>query len=184
MSGIWFNDECLNFSCYCCDKNWDLHQLDVNNAFLLGDLAEEVYMKVSPMFSSTQPNKVCQLQKSIFGLHQSSRNLVFFNLERTTLCLLSIMVIFLALLIYVDHIVLAGNISDTCHRVKCYLDGQFRTKEFGPVKYFLGIEVRDGNRSGRGRVLPTLLPPLNPPGFQNSNHTCTRGDPPPGGNPY
>ncbi|GJS66712.1 retrovirus-related pol polyprotein from transposon RE2 [Tanacetum coccineum] len=44
-------------------KNWDLHHMDVHNAFLHGDLKEEVYMKFPPGFQSSE-NKVCRLQKS------------------------------------------------------------------------------------------------------------------------
>ena len=48
---------------------------------------------------------------------------------------------FLALLIYVDDLVLASNSHDRCHQFKRYLHHCFKLKDLGPLKYFFGIEV-------------------------------------------
>lgn len=47
--------------------------MDIQNAFLYGDLDEEVYMKITLGFVSLTLGKVCRLRKSLYELRQAPR---------------------------------------------------------------------------------------------------------------
>ncbi|GJS23643.1 ribonuclease H-like domain-containing protein [Tanacetum coccineum] len=55
-------------------RNWHIHQLDVKNAFLNGDLSKNVYMYQPPGFVDPRfPHHVCRLQRSLDGLKHAPR---------------------------------------------------------------------------------------------------------------
>ncbi|CAM8937929.1 unnamed protein product [Rhodiola kirilowii] len=136
-------------------KQWPIFQLDVDNAFLHGDLHEEVYMTTPPGFYSAEKQQglVCKLQRSIYGLKQASRqwfsrfsdSLINFgfqlSLEDYSLFTLKRDNQFIILLVYVDDVVLTGTSPILIKQIKDFIHDKFRIKDLGHLKYFLGIEV-------------------------------------------
>jgi hypothetical protein len=53
---------------------WKMHRLDVNIAFLNGDLEEEVYVKQPPGFAiKGQEHMVCHFLKALYGFKPGAR---------------------------------------------------------------------------------------------------------------
>jgi hypothetical protein len=134
-------------------NNWFVQQLDVNNAFLHGDLCEDVYMTIPQGLEGFSADKVCKLSKSLYGLKQASRKwyekLSQFLTSHSfiqvpsdpTLFVKKTSTSFTALLVYVDDIVLTGDSMSEITNIKTRLHQTFGIKDLGTLKFFLGLEV-------------------------------------------
>ena len=53
-------------------QGWDIQQVDINNAFLNGDMQEVVFIEQLEGFTdATRPSHDCLLKKKLFGLKQT-----------------------------------------------------------------------------------------------------------------
>ncbi|KAJ4816146.1 hypothetical protein LUZ62_028712 [Rhynchospora pubera] len=135
-------------------QHWSVRQLDVNNAFLHGDLTEQVFMSQPPGFHDENcPNHVCLLSKSLYGLKQSPR--AWFHKLSTTLVNLGFHEshydpsLFIShknghitiILIYVDDILVTGSNQSYIVSLIGHLNSHFSLKDMGQVHFFLGMEV-------------------------------------------
>lgn len=137
-------------------KGWHLRQVDVNNAFLNGDLTDDLFMQQPPGYEQFGPNGerlVCRLTKALYGLRQAPR--AWFEKLKQFLVSVGFTVsksdalLFVRLssdhtiyvLVYMDDIVITGSSVDEINCFVQMLHNQFALKNMGELHYFLGIEV-------------------------------------------
>uniref|UniRef100_A0A2N9HY75 Reverse transcriptase Ty1/copia-type domain-containing protein n=1 Tax=Fagus sylvatica TaxID=28930 RepID=A0A2N9HY75_FAGSY len=115
-------------------RHWPLFQMDVKNAFLNGDLLEEVYMQPPPGYPDSQ-NQVCRLRRALYGLKQAPRAW-FAKFSSVVMTL------------------------QAFRDLQKFLSQQFEMKDLGTLSYFLGLEVTsssDGYYLSQAKYASDLL---------------------------
>ena len=134
-------------------SSWIIRQFSGKNAFLHGDLAEEVYMQHPPKFTLGPPGTVCWLRKSLYELKQSlwmwfGRFSSIMKAEGYTQSNGDATLLFhhsptgvSILAMYVDNILIMGFDAAEACRLGDSQAKEFEIKALGPLRYFLGLEV-------------------------------------------
>jgi hypothetical protein len=166
-------------------RGWSMHQLDVNNAFLQGNLTEEVYMQQPPGFVHKEfPHHVCKLRKAIYGLRQAPRawhealKTYVVSYGFSTSCSDSSLFIYNKdgvqsfLLVYVDDLLITGSHDKFVQQYMKELSSKFSLKYLGYPHYFLGIEIvptKNGLFLNQHRYMRDLLEKFNMAGAKPTN---------------
>eukprot|EP00794_Sanderia_malayensis_P002751 gene2751-biopygen2271 len=138
---------------------FEIHQMDVKTAFLNGKLEQEIFMKQPDgCINKRYPEKVCKLQRSLYGLKQSTRcwnqeidgylKLSGYTLSDADSCIytkskrskgdkISLMITAL----YVDDILLATNDSDMLETEKKAMSQRFEMEDQSEAHFCLGMAI-------------------------------------------
>nr|GEW71071.1 hypothetical protein [Tanacetum cinerariifolium] len=99
----------------------DIHQMDVKNAFLNGDLDKKIYMKQPEGFVMPGLESKCVHRK----FDASGKGVI--------ICL------------YVDDMLIFGTVQDQVNKTKEFLSSKFDMKDLGEAEVILGIRIKRGN---------------------------------------
>jgi transposase InsO family protein len=133
----------------------EVHQMDVTTAFLIPELAEDVHMKPPTGFhSSSKADHVWKLNKTIYGLKQSSR---YWHQEvKTNLLTIGFVAcksdpcifvkrqggLIIIVALYVDDILIVTNCKKELGSTKMALMARWDMKDLGEVQKFIGLTIQ------------------------------------------
>ena len=134
-------------------QKWPLYQRDFRTAYLNAHLMEPIFMHQPEGFvKQGQEHKVCMLNKALYGLKQAGRSwqetlfrtfkenslqqsshepCIWFHKSEEMLTIMGV---------YVDDLILTGNDDKKMKEIDTILHKNYRIKDLGTVKKFLGIE--------------------------------------------
>lgn len=148
-----------------------IHQMDAVSAYLNGILKETIYMEQPEGFRDAS-NKVCKLNRSIYGLKQSGRvwnetinkELIDMGFVQGEVdqCVYSKVTdekkIYIA--IYVDDVIIFSNDENEINSVKNTLSRTFKMKDMGEVSNVLGMTIsrtEDGIKIDQSKYISDVL---------------------------
>jgi hypothetical protein len=136
-------------------QGWEIHQIDVKNAYLNAELTEDVYMRPPPGYLKPgQEGKVCKLKKSLYGLKQAGfewyetlceffreigftrsavDHAVFFKHDEKSSTVVSVST---------DDMAATANSIEAIEWLKDELRKRFEISDLGEIKWLLGFEVK------------------------------------------
>lgn len=139
-------------------RGWIVFQLDVKSAFLHGELSEDVYVD-QPLgyIKEGEEDKVYKLKKALYGLRQAPRAWYskiegYFaesgfekcSYEHTLFVKVEGKGKILIVSLYVDDLIFTGNDCVMIENFKKSMMHKFEMTDLGEMKYFLGVEVKQG----------------------------------------
>lgn len=140
-------------------EDLELHSMDVEQAFLQGDLHEDIFMEIPQGFPQHgDKTKVWKLLKPLYGLKQAPREwhakfrTILLNLGFTPS--LADPILFIRLnsdsswvLVYVDDLIIAAKSPHAITALKAELQTQLKLNDLGKFTHYLGMEItRDRQR--------------------------------------
>ena len=156
-------------------KGWKLEQSDVSNAFLNGELKNDVYMEI-PDGMAKQKGMVIHLLRALYGLRESP------NIWNSTLHQFLLKLGFvrscvddclyscrrdgheLHMALYVDDMIYTSDSSELMEWFKQSLQDQFKMKHMGLATHILGMKVdqmNDGIKLSQSAQVEKILKSMN-----------------------
>lgn len=143
------------------EHKMDIDHLDMDTVFLNGEIKEQIYMMQPEGFKvKGQEDKVCLLNKAIYGLKQASRLLnkkvhsvlqeigykqsehepcVYFKISENKIVVVAL---------YVDDFLIFSNNLEEKIKLKDHFKSKFKIKDLGEAKQCLGLSIGRNKRTG------------------------------------